>query len=162
LGEELVALLKNLQPAWLLLADRRWNKIVECGVLCILTSARERVDNRPTVLIVDDDAAHLRIYSWIVERGGFRALAIQVQRDVFDLPETEHLDVAVLDYRLGFGLSAVDVARRVRDSYPATPILVLSDLYGMPDDIAPYASAFVRKGEPQQLLDTIFEAIKAA
>jgi hypothetical protein len=39
---------------------------------------------------------------------------------------------------------------------------VLSDLFGMPDDIAPYASGFVRKGEPQQLLDTIFETIKAA
>jgi hypothetical protein len=39
---------------------------------------------------------------------------------------------------------------------------VLSDLFGMPEDIAPYAAAFVRKGEPQQLLDTIRETIKAA
>ncbi|MGB7553017.1 MAG: response regulator [Candidatus Korobacteraceae bacterium] len=120
------------------------------------------MDKRPTVLIIDDDAAHLKIYTWIVERGGFRAVAILVRRDVLDLPETEHLDVAVLDYRLGIGLSAVDVARRVREIYPATPILVLSDLYGMPDDIEAYASGFVRKGEPQQLLDTISETIKVA
>lgn len=120
------------------------------------------MDKRPTVLIVDDDAAHLKIYTWIVERGGFRAIAIQVQRDVLDLPETEHLDVVVLDYRLGVGLSAVDVAKRLRELYPTTPILILSDLYGMPDDIASYASGFVRKGEPQQLLDTLFETIKAA
>ncbi len=120
------------------------------------------MDKRPTVLIVDDDAAHLKIYTWIVERGGFRAVAILVQRDGLDLPKTEHLDIALLDYRLGFGLSAVDVARRVRELYPTTPILVLSDLFGMPEDIAPYASGFVRKGEPQQLLDTIFETIKAA
>lgn len=120
------------------------------------------MDKRPTVLIVDDDAAHLKIYTWIVERGGFRAVAVLARRDILELPETEHLDAAVLDYRLGIGLSAVDVARRVRNLYPATPILVLSDLYGMPDDIAPYASGFVRKGEPQQLLDTILETIKAA
>jgi DNA-binding response OmpR family regulator len=120
------------------------------------------LDKLRTVLIVDDDASHLKIYTWIVERGGFRSLTALVQRDVLDLPESEEVDVAILDYRLGVGLSAVDVAKRVRAMYPNTPILILSDLYGMPDDIAPYASGFVRKGEPQQLLDTIFETIKAA
>jgi DNA-binding response OmpR family regulator len=119
------------------------------------------LDKLRTVLIVDDDASHLKIYTWIVERGGFRSLPALVQRDVLNLPEREEVDVAVLDYRLGVGLSAVDVAKRVRALYPKTPILILSDLYGMPDDIAPYASGFVRKGEPQQLLDTIFETIKA-
>jgi DNA-binding response OmpR family regulator len=115
-----------------------------------------------TVLIVDDDASHLKIYTWIIERGGFRSLPALVQRDVVNLPEAEEIDVAVLDYRLGVGLSAVDVAKRLRGLYPKTPILILSDLYGMPEDIAPYASGFVRKGEPQQLLDIIFETIKAA
>ena len=115
-----------------------------------------------TVLIVDDDPSHLKIYAWVIERGGFRSLPALVQRDAVDLPEAESIDLAVLDYRLGPGLSAVDVARRLRTLYPSTPILVLSDLFGMPEDIAPYVSAFVRKGEPQQLLDTIINTLKAA
>jgi DNA-binding response OmpR family regulator len=115
-----------------------------------------------TVLIVDDDPSHLKIYSWVVERGGFRSLPALVRKDAVELPEAEEIDIAVLDYRLGFGLSAVDVARLLRELYPSTPILILSDLYGMPEDIAPYASGFVRKGEPQQLLDTIFSTLKAA
>ncbi len=115
-----------------------------------------------SVLIVDDDPSHLKIYSWVVERGGFRSVPALVQREAVDLPEAESIDLAVLDYRLGAGLSAVDVAKRLRSTYPNTPILVLSDLYGMPEDIAPYVSGFVRKGEPQQLLDTIVSTLKAA
>jgi DNA-binding NtrC family response regulator len=115
-----------------------------------------------TVLIVDDDPSHLKIYKWVLERGGFRPLPALVKRGLVDLPRGEHVDVAVVDYRLGAGLSAVDVAKGIRELYPSTPILVLSDLFGMPEDIAPYAAAFVRKGEPQQLLDTIRETIKAA
>lgn len=115
-----------------------------------------------TVLIVDDDPSHLKIYSWVVERGGFRSVTALVQRDNVKLPEAEEIDLAVLDYRLGVGLSAVDVAKRLQIIYPDTPILVLSDLYGMPEDIAPYVSGFVRKGEPQQLLDTIVSTLKVA
>lgn len=125
---------------------------------------RIREDGGPsvqTILIVDDDPSHLKIYSWVIERGGFRSLPALVQKDVLELPQEPAIDLAILDYRLGFGLSAVDVAKRLRELYPITPILVLSDLYGMPDDIAPYASGFVRKGEPQQLLDTIVNTLKA-
>ena len=114
-----------------------------------------------TILIVDDDPSHLKIYSWVVERGGFRALPALVRRDAVDLPAAEKIDLAVLDDRLGAGLSAVEVAKRLRNTYPHMPILVLSDLFGMPDDIAPYVSGFVRKGEPQQLLDTIVSNLKA-
>jgi len=115
-----------------------------------------------TVLIVDDDPSHLKIYSWMIERGGFRTVPALVQRNAVDLPEAEKVDLAVLDYRLGAGVSAVDIAKRLRSTYPNTPILLLSDLYGMPEDIAQYVSGFVRKGEPQQLLDTIASTLRAA
>jgi DNA-binding NtrC family response regulator len=112
-----------------------------------------------TVLIVDDDPSHLKLYSWVVERGGFRSLTALVRRDVIEFPDTERIDVAVLDYRLGDKLSAVDVAKRLKAIYPAVPILILSDMLWMPEDVAPYASAFIRKGEPQQLIDMISAAI---
>ena len=120
-----------------------------------------RVNNLRTVLIVDDDPSHLKIYCWVVERGGFRSLPALVDGGGVHLPEAERVDLALLDYRLGSGVSAVEVAKRLRALYPSIPILVLSDLFGMPEDIAPYASGFVRKGEPQQLLDTIVSTIAA-
>jgi CheY-like chemotaxis protein len=114
----------------------------------------------PTVLVVDDDPSHLKLYCWVVERGGFRSLAALVRGDAVDIPQAEPIDVAVLDYYLGSKLSAVDVAQRLRALHPAVPILVLSDRSFMPGDIAPYASAFVRKGEPEQLLQTISSAVE--
>jgi len=120
------------------------------------------LDKPSTVLIVDDDPSHLKIYSWVIERGGFQSLSALVQSDDVNFPEAEAVDLVVLDYRLGGNLTAVDVAKRLRAIYPSVPIVILSDLYGMPDDIAPYASAFVRKGEPQQLLDTIGSTMRAA
>jgi CheY-like chemotaxis protein len=124
--------------------------------------ARQILDKPSTVLIVDDDPSHLKIYSWVIERGGFQSLSALVQSDDVNFPEAEAVDLVVLDYRLGGNLTAVDVAKRLRAIYPSVPIVILSDLYGMPDDIAPYASAFVRKGEPQQLLDTIGSTMRAA
>ncbi len=115
-----------------------------------------------TVLVVDDDPSHLKIYCWVIERGGFRSLSALVQSEGVSFPEAEAIDLAVLDYRLGGSLTAVDVAKRLRAIYPSVPILILSDLYGMPEDVAPYASAFVRKGEPQQLLDTIVSMMNSA
>ena len=115
-----------------------------------------------TVLIVDDDPSHLKLYSWVIERGGFRPLTALVQRETVQLPDAEPIHVAVLDYRLGNEISAVDVAKRLRDSYPDIPIVVLSDMLWMPDDIAPYASGFVRKGEPEQLLETLASTVKTA
>lgn len=113
-----------------------------------------------TVLVVDDDPSHLKLYSWIIERGGFRAISALVRQDKVDLPCAEPIDVAVLDYRLGGQLTAVDVARQLKTDRPALPIFILSDVMWMPEDVAPYAAGFVRKGEPQQLLDTIASALQ--
>ena len=109
----------------------------------------------PTVLIVDDDPSHLQLYRWVLERGGFRALTALVKNGRVDFPDDPRIDVAVLDYRLGPELTAVEVAQRLRVDSPSMPIVVLSDMPWMPDDVAPYASGFVRKGEPQQLIDTL-------
>jgi DNA-binding NtrC family response regulator len=109
----------------------------------------------PTVLIVDDDPSHLKIYSWIVERGGFRAVPVLPIGDTIELPESEPIDIALLDYRLGDTLTAVEVSRKVKAVFPSAAIVVLSDMMYMPDDVSPYAAAFVRKGHPDLLLETL-------
>lgn len=121
----------------------------------ILARREVPLANNRTVLIVDDDPSHLKLYSWVLERGGFRPVTALVDSDTVSIPDGQPIDAAVLDYRLGPHLTAVDVAKRLRDESPAMPILVLSDLPWMPDDVAPYASGFVRKGEPQQLIEMI-------
>jgi DNA-binding NtrC family response regulator len=107
------------------------------------------------ILIVDDDPSHLKIYSWIVEKGGFRAVPVLPIGDNVELPQSEPIDIALLDYRLGDALTAADVAQQVKVVFPSAAIVVLSDMMYMPDDVAPYASIFVRKGQPELLLETL-------
>ncbi len=114
----------------------------------------------PTILIVDDDPSHLKIYSWIVERGGYRTVPLLAWRGTLAIPENESIDLALLDYRLGDYLSAADVARQVRSAFPAAPILVLSDMMYMPDDMEEHATAFVRKGHPDELLQTLASFVR--
>ncbi|MGH9617574.1 MAG: response regulator [Acidobacteriaceae bacterium] len=108
-----------------------------------------------SVLIVDDDPVHLRIYGWIMNAAGFQAVAAQVFSSEVRLPDQARFDVVVLDYRLMGTLTAVQAAQQIQKKYPGIPIVVLSDVFDMPDDIAPYATRFVRKGEPEKLIATI-------
>jgi len=114
-----------------------------------------------TVLIVDDNPSHLKLYAWILERGGFHCLPVLVQNQMVAIPGEERFDLALLDYRLGNGVSAAETAQQLKALHPSLPIVILSDMLWMPEDVAPYAVAFVRKGEPEQLLETISSAISA-
>ncbi|MGC1869782.1 MAG: response regulator [Acidobacteriaceae bacterium] len=113
------------------------------------------MQSKASILVVDDDPVHLRIYSWIMNAAGFRAVTAQVLSDEVCLPDKDHFDVVVLDYRLTGTLTAVEAARQIEKKYPNVPIVILSDMFDMPDDIAPYAKKFVRKGEPEKLIATI-------
>lgn len=109
----------------------------------------------PTVLIVDDDPSHLKLYSWIVQRGGFQAAVALVGSRSVEYPENRQVDVIALDYRLASSLTAPQIAMELQQLFPGAPIIVLSELAWMPADMAPYAKGFVSKGEPQNLLELI-------
>jgi DNA-binding NtrC family response regulator len=109
----------------------------------------------PRVLIIDDEPTHLEIYGLILEKAGFRAIPVLVKFSGPEFPVDSRIAIVVLDYRLNSIKTAPEVAQEARIRYPGTPVIVLSDVWSMPADIAPYASKFVRKGEPQQLIDAI-------
>jgi DNA-binding NtrC family response regulator len=110
---------------------------------------------KPTVLILDDDPLHLKIYSWIIDRGDFRPLTALARGGAADLPTDEHVDVVVLDYRLGGSITASDLLPSIRNTYPAAPVVILSKLDWLPADVNGEAASFVRKGEPQELLNVL-------
>jgi DNA-binding response OmpR family regulator len=116
----------------------------------------------PTVLLIDDNPSHLKLYAWILERGGFRPLTLLVNRGGLEFPRSEPVDIIVMDYRMGDSISSAEVARLAQQAFPQRPLLVLSDMQWMPDDIAPYAAGFARKGEPEQLLAKIRSLVNAA
>ena len=108
---------------------------------------------KPLVLLVDDDPSHLKLYSWIIERGGYSAHPVLATGAVDKLPIVPS-DVSVLDYRLG-PIKSVDVAHRILRESPGNPVIILSDSIWMPEEFRGVTTVFVRKGDPQQLLDSI-------
>jgi DNA-binding NarL/FixJ family response regulator len=118
-------------------------------------------ENLARVLFFDDDPQHLKLYLWIIERGPFSVIPVLVSGKPLEIPENAP-DVVALDYRLKGPSSAVDIAKRLKSAYPSTPILVLSELEWLPEDIAEYSAAFVKKGEPENLLNTLMQLTQAA
>jgi DNA-binding NtrC family response regulator len=113
-----------------------------------------------TVLIVDDNSLHLTIYRWILEREGYHCRTALVGNTSVELPVSERIDLVLLDYRLSSSLTAPEVAEQAKSAFPEAQIVVLSELPWMPDDIRPYAAAFVNKGEPKRLIETLARVLR--
>jgi DNA-binding NtrC family response regulator len=111
--------------------------------------------NRPKVLILDDDPMHLEIYSLLMKRAGYDALPTLVRFVGTEIPSGEWIGLVLLDYRLNSTKTSPEFASEIRTLYPAVPIIVLSDLWALPSDIAPFVNGFVRKGEPAKLIETV-------
>ncbi|MGC1424847.1 MAG: hypothetical protein WA815_21000 [Terracidiphilus sp.] len=109
----------------------------------------------PKVLILDDDPMHLEIYGLLIKQAGYEALPTLVRFAGTEIPREECLGLVLLDYRLNSMKTSPDFAREIRALYPSVPIIVLSDLWSLPTDIAPLVNGFVRKGEPAKLLEMI-------
>jgi DNA-binding response OmpR family regulator len=109
----------------------------------------------PRVLILDDDPSHLEIYGMMVERAGFEPVPCLVRFAGPDpIPETS-IDLVLLDYRLNSVKATPEIAQEVRAMFPNAPIVLLSDLWSVPSDVAPFIAQFVRKGEPAKLLEAL-------
>ena len=112
------------------------------------------MDSRTSILILDDDPAHLRIYGWIVEAAGYKPMPKLVCVTGVELGE-ERPNLVLLDYHLAGKLTAVDIATQIRERMPGVPIVVLSDLLMLPDDVRPLVDGFCRKGDPGKLVHTL-------
>jgi DNA-binding response OmpR family regulator len=111
--------------------------------------------NSPRILVLDDDPSHLEIYGIMVERAGFESIPVLVRFMGPDpIPETT-VDLVLLDYRLNSVKTTPEIAQEIRAKFPEAPIILLSDLWSLPADVAPYVTQFVRKGDPAKLVETL-------
>ncbi|HWG20940.1 MAG TPA: response regulator [Terracidiphilus sp.] len=111
--------------------------------------------DRPRILIIDDDPYHLEIYGLLVNEAGYDAVPALVRFADVESPLQDHIALILLDYQLNSQRPTSDLARELRTQYPETPILLLSDVWSLPAEMAPYVSGFVRKGDPARLLSTM-------
>ena len=64
------------------------------------------------VLIVDDDPMHLEIYGLLMKQAGYIPLPALVKFTGTDLPESESVALALLDYRLNSVKTSPGIRRR--------------------------------------------------
>jgi DNA-binding NarL/FixJ family response regulator len=107
------------------------------------------------ILIIDDDPLHLDIYTMIVQKAGYVAIPRLVRFSGLDPVPDEKIDLVLLDYRLNSVKTAPEIAQDLRSKFPEAAIVLLSDFWSAPPDIAPFISQFVRKGEPAKLVEAI-------
>jgi DNA-binding response OmpR family regulator len=117
--------------------------------------------SHPKVLILDDDPMHLEIYGLLIKQARYEALPTLVRFVGTEIPCGECIGLVLLDYRLNSAKTSPEFASEIRALYPAVPIIVLSDLWSLPADIAPFVNGFVRKGEPAKLLETVTQFFTA-
>jgi DNA-binding NtrC family response regulator len=110
---------------------------------------------RYNVLIVDDDPSHLEIYSLLLRRAGYEPLTALVKFTGVDFSASSEVEAIILDHRLNSLKTPVELATQIRERYPRAPILLISDVWNLPTDIAPHVSDFVRRGEPAKLLQKL-------
>lgn len=113
------------------------------------------LSSHPKVLIIDDDPMHLEIYALLIKQAGFESLPLLVRFTGTEIPRNQPIGLALLDYRLNSTRTSPEYAQEIRANYPHIPIIVLSDLWALPTDIAPFVTGFIRKGEPARLLETV-------
>ncbi|MBV9435429.1 MAG: response regulator, partial [Acidobacteria bacterium] len=101
------------------------------------------------------DPLHLKIYTWILEREGYDCRTALVGETSVDLPQDASIQLVLLDYRLSSRLRATEVAQRAKEAYPDVPIVVLSEMPWMPDDMNQHAIAFINKGNAKRLIETV-------
>lgn len=113
------------------------------------------LSSKPKILIIDDDPTHLKIYGLMVNHAGYEALPALADRLGIQLPSRETVHLVLLDYKLNCVKTPLEIAKDIELAYPTAPIVLLSDVWGLPEDIAPFVMDFVRKGEPAKLIATL-------
>lgn len=117
------------------------------------------------VLCVDDETIGLKVRKILLERAGYRVLTALDGSAGLEIFSSEPIDAVVLDYSMP-GMNGGEVARKMRQSKPHVPILLLSAYVGLPSDVLSHVNTYMTKGEGPpvllQKLDSLLQTINTA
>jgi hypothetical protein len=88
----------------------------------------------------------------ILRGAGFESIPVLVRFSGTDPIPDSRVDLVLFDYGLNSVTTAPEIAQKIRPMFPEAPIILLSDPWPPPADVAPFINQFVRKGEPAKVL----------
>lgn len=116
------------------------------------------VDSRKIILCIDDNRHGLAIRKLFLETLGYEVLLAHCGSEGLDLLHRNLVAAVIVDFHMP-DMSGDELARRIRHSFPALPIVMLSGYVGdLPPNCSGVVDRFVRKGEPaNHLVQTLRE-----
>ncbi len=100
---------------------------------------------RRTILCVEDEAIALIARKMVLEHEGYRVLAAHDAVSALDLFTHNEVDLVVTDHLLR-GVTGTQIAAEMKRLRPRVPIVVLSGVIDIPQDIG-HADLFISKTE---------------
>jgi CheY-like chemotaxis protein len=98
------------------------------------------------ILCVDDEVVGLRVRKILLERAGYQVLTAEDGTSGIELFANQPIDAVVLDYSMP-GMHGGEVAKKMRQTKPKVPILLLSAFVGLPEDVRSLVDIYMTKGE---------------
>jgi CheY-like chemotaxis protein len=98
------------------------------------------------ILCVDDETVGLQVRKILLERAGYQVLTAPDGPAGIKVFDSQPVDAVVLDYAMP-GMHGGEVARKMRQTKPDVPILLLSAYVGLPDEVSSVVDIYMTKGE---------------
>jgi len=98
------------------------------------------------VLCVDDEIVGLRVRKILLERAGYQVLTAADGYSGLELFAAQPVEAVVLDYAMP-GMHGGEVAKKMRQTKPGVPILLLSAYVGLPEEVSSLVDVYMTKGE---------------
>jgi CheY-like chemotaxis protein len=102
--------------------------------------------NTHLVLCVDDEVVGLRVRKILLERAGYQVLTAADGYSGLELFAAQPVEAVVLDYAMP-GMHGGEVAKKMRQTKPSVPILLLSAYVGLPEEVSSLVDVYMTKGE---------------
>ena len=98
------------------------------------------------ILCVDDETIGLRVRKILLERAGYQVLTAADGFSGLELFATQPVNAVVLDYSMP-GMHGGEVAKKMRQTKPEIPILLLSAYVELPSEVTSLVDVYMTKGE---------------
>jgi len=83
------------------------------------------MENKPTILIVDDDAVSLNLLTKLVEKLSYTVLPAHDGRQALDILNQVTIDLVIADYEMPF-LNGLDLLKNVKAHHPRLPFILVT------------------------------------
>ncbi|MFZ3263107.1 MAG: response regulator [Terriglobales bacterium] len=89
------------------------------------------MDDRTTVLYVDDNPKSSRLLAHVLDESGFRVISKNDSVEALALCRKIHFDLALLDYEMP-AMTGAQLAREIKSLMPEIPVVLISGRITMP------------------------------